>query len=306
MLRVIVLGAAAGGGVPQWNCGCDNCNAARGLFPSMRSTQASLAISADDQHWFLVNASPDIRQQIIATPRLHPKPGALRHSPITGVILTNGEVDAVAGLLSLREGSPFTIFAHERVLSILKANSIFNVLGAKVRRQTIAIDHAFMPALADGSTSGLEVLPFAVPGQGAWYLEGTADGADADGDTLGLRITDTASGRFIYVLTACARVTPDLKARLTDARLVFFDGTVWRDDELITQGLGQKTGQRMGHIAMSGADGAIAALAGLGIGQKVFLHINNSNPAWRAGSPQRCEAEQSGWRIAADGMEFSL
>ena len=272
----------------------------------MRSTQASLAISVDDAHWFLVNASPDIRQQIIATLQLHPKLGALRHSPIAGVILTNGEVDAVAGLLSLREGSPFTIYAHERVLSILQSNSIFNVLGDKVQRVPIAIDKAFVPMLPDGSPSGLKVTAFLVPGKGAWYLEGTTEGADADGDTLGLRITDSTSGQFIYVLTACARVTPDLKARLTDAPLVFFDGTVWHDDELITQGLGQKTGQRMGHIAMSGDDGAIASLNGIGIGQTVFLHINNSNPAWRADSCERNEAQRAGWRIASDGMEFSL
>ncbi len=112
MLRVVVLGAAAGGGVPQWNCGCPVCRAARSEHPELQSTQASIAISADGEHWFLINASPDLRQQLIATPQLHPSAGKLRHSPIAGVILTNGEVDAVAGLLSMREGSPFTIYAH--------------------------------------------------------------------------------------------------------------------------------------------------------------------------------------------------
>lgn len=306
MLRVIVLGAAAGGGVPQWNCGCVNCNAARSTSPQMQSTQASLAVSTDGTHWFLINASPDIRQQIIATPQLHPRPGELRHSPISGVILTNGEVDAIAGLLSLREGSPFTIYGHSRVLDILKANSIFNVLGDKVQRQAIAIDESFALTLPDGTRPGLEMLPFIVPGKGAWYLEGTADGANADGDTLGLQITDVASGTSIYVLTACARVTPDLKARLADAPLVFFDGTVWRDDELIVQRLGQKTGQRMGHIAMSGDDGAIASLDNIGIGKKVFLHINNSNPALRENSSEHAETTRAGWTIAADGMEFTL
>ena len=135
MLRVVVLGAAAGGGVPQWNCGCPVCRKARSEHPELRSTQASIAVSADGEHWFLINASPDLRQQLIATPQLHPKAGKLRHSPIAGVILTNGEVDAVAGLLSMREGSPFTIYAHQKVLAILKANSIFNVLSEKnVRR----------------------------------------------------------------------------------------------------------------------------------------------------------------------------
>src|SRR5258708_7952739 len=145
MLRVVVLGAAAGGGVPQWNCGCPVCRTAR-TDPEHQSTQASIAISADDAHWYLINASPDLRQQLIATPKLHPGTEQLRHSPISGVILTNGEVDAIAGLLSMREGSPFTIYAHTKVLAILKANSIFNVLNEKnVRRQGIEVDRAFEP-----------------------------------------------------------------------------------------------------------------------------------------------------------------
>jgi pyrroloquinoline quinone biosynthesis protein B len=307
MLRIVVLGAAAGGGVPQWNCGCAVCLAARN--GGLQSTQASVAISSDGEHWFLINASPDLRQQLIATPQLHPKGLRLRHSPIAGVILTNSEVDAVAGLLSMREGSPFTIYAHPRVLAILKANSIFNVLSeAKVRRQSIAIEEAFEPALPDGSPSGIEILPFAVPGKGAWYLEGKAHpaGDDGAGDTLGLRIADKASGKHLYFLAACAHVTPELKQRLAGASLVFFDGTVWRDDELIAAGLGAKTGQAMGHIAMSGDNGAIAALADLGIDRKIFLHINNSNPALLRDSDERKTAERAGWQIPADGMEIML
>lgn len=309
MFRVVVLGAAAGGGVPQWNCGCPVCLKARSDHPELQSTQASIAFSVDDAHWYLVNASPDLRQQIIATPQLHPKAGQLRHTPIAGVILTNGEVDAVAGLLSMREGSPFTLYAHERVLAILGSNSIFNVLNEKnVRRQSIEADTAFEPTLPDGSPSGIEILPFAVPGKGAWYLEGKAHpaGGDAAGDTLGLRILDKASGKYFYFLAACARVTDDLKSRLSGAALVFFDGTVWRDDELIAAGLGNKTGQGMGHISMSGDRGAIESLAGLDIGRKIFLHINNSNPALLRGSDERRIVEQAGWQIPADGVEITL
>jgi pyrroloquinoline quinone biosynthesis protein B len=308
MFRVVVLGAAAGGGVPQWNCGCPVCLTAR-TDPKLRRTQASIAISADGDHWFLINASPDLRQQLIATPQLHPKAGMLRHSPITGVILTNGEVDAVAGLLSMREGSPFTIYAHEKVLSILKANSIFNVLNENnVRRRPIEVNQTFEPALPDGSASGIEILPFAVPGKSAWYLEGKAHpgGEDGQGDTLGLRIRDRATSSYFFFLAACAGVTDDLKSRLAGAPLVFFDGTVWRDDELIEAGLGSKTGQGMGHIAMSGDHGAIAALAGLDIGRKMFLHINNSNPALLPASPERKAAEQAGWQIPADGTEITI
>ena len=309
MLRVVVLGAAAGGGVPQWNCGCPVCRAARTEHPELRSTQASIAVGADGDHWFLINASPDLRQQLIVTPQLHPKAGQLRMSPIAGVILTNGEIDAVAGLLSMREGSPFTIYAHARVLAILKANSIFDVLAENnVRRQPIEIDQPFEPTLPDGSPSGIEILPFAVSGKGAWYLEGKAHpgGNDGAGDTIGLRIKDKRSGKFFYFVAACAVVTDELKARLAGAPLVFFDGTVWRDDELIAARLGNKTGQAMGHIAMSGDHGAIAALDGLDIGQKVFLHVNNSNPALLRGSSERKIAERAGWRIAADGMEIVL
>ncbi|MGX7741897.1 pyrroloquinoline quinone biosynthesis protein PqqB [Rhodopseudomonas parapalustris] len=308
MLRVIVLGAAAGGGVPQWNCGCPVCRAAF-ADPELRRTQASVAVSADGAHWFLINAAPDLRQQIISTPQLHPRPGALRHSPIAGVVLTNGEVDAVAGLLSMREGSPFTIYAHAKVLAILKANSIFNVLNETlVARQPIAIDQTFALCLPDGAPSGLEVQAFAVPGKGAWYLEGQTHpgGADGEGDTLGLTITETASGQTVHILTACARVTDDLKARLAGAPLLLFDGTVWRDDELIAAGLGAKTGQAMGHIAMAGDDGAIAALSELGIAEKLFVHVNNSNPALLAHSTERRQLETAGWQIPADGTEVTL
>lgn len=308
-MRVVVLGAAAGGGVPQWNCNCDICRAARGPHQEIQATQASIAVSVDNEHWFLVNASPDLRQQLVAAPQLHPKAGHLRHSPIAGVVLTNGEVDAVAGLLSLRESWPFTIYAHQRVLSILKSNSIFNVLDEKrVRRKPIEFDVPFEPKLSDGSSSGLEILPFAAPGKRAWYLEGTThpDGDDQPGDTLGLRIADKATGTHLYFLAACAALTPDLRLRLQDAPLIFFDGTLWRDDELIVAGLGAKTGQRMGHMAMSGENGAIAALADLGIARKIFLHINNSNPVLLPGSSEREAAERAGWLIPADGMEITI
>jgi len=309
MLRVVVLGAAAGGGVPQWNCGCPVCRKARSEAPQLQRTQASIAVSADGEHYFLINASPDLRQQLIATPQLHPKAGQLRHTPIAGVILTNSEVDAVAGLLSMREGSPFTIYAHPRVLAILRSNSIFNVLSENnVKRQPIAVDRPFEPALPDGLPSGLEVLPFEVAGKGAWYLEGKEHpaGADGVGDTLGLRIADKASGKYFYFLAACARVTDDLKSRLAGSPLIFFDGTVWRDDELIVAGLSNKTGQGMGHISMSGHDGAMESLANLDIGKKVFLHINNSNPALLHGSAERKTAEAAGWQIPADGTEITL
>jgi pyrroloquinoline quinone biosynthesis protein B len=173
MLSIIVLGTAAGGGVPQWNCGCDNCCAARTSHAELRATQASIAISADRAHWFLINASPDLRQQLTETPALHPR--ALRHSPVAGVILSNGEVDAIAGLLTLREGAAFNLYGHRRVLDLLDANPIFNVLKRNlVPRRPIEADAAFEPRLPDGAPSGLEILPFVGARQERpWYLEGT-------------------------------------------------------------------------------------------------------------------------------------
>ncbi len=152
------------------------------------------------------------------------------------------------------------------------------------------------------------ILPFAVAGKGAWYLEGKAHpaGDDGAGDTLGLRIEDKSNGKHFYFVAACAEVTDELKRRVAAAPLIFFDGTLWRDDELIAAGLGNKTGQGMGHISMSGDAGAIAALADIEIERKIFLHINNSNPALLQDSAERRTAEQAGWQIAFDGMEIVL
>jgi pyrroloquinoline quinone biosynthesis protein B len=309
MLRIVVLGAAAGGGVPQWNCGCNICRAARSDHPDISNSQASVAVSADGANWFLVNASPDLRQQVTSTPQLHPKRGALRHSPIAGVILTNGEIDAITGLLSMRESSPFSIHAHPKVLAILRSNNIFDVLkDENVKRLPIEIDAPFRPQLQDGSPSGLEITAFAVSGTSAWYLRDKQHpgGSSSAGDTLGLKIADLASGQYCYVIAACAGVDESLRTRLKGAPLVLFDGTVWRDDEMIQAGLGNKTGQSMGHIAMSGESGAIKQLSDLAIGRKIFLHINNSNPAWLHASPERQTLEREGWEIPAEGMEIVL
>ena len=302
MLKVVILGSAAGGGVPQWNCNCRVC-AAAWVDPTLRNTQVSAAVSADNGlHWFLINASPDIRQQILDTPALHPAKGQLRHSPIAGVILTNGEIDAIAGLLSLRESCPFALHAHPRVLATLASNSVFDVLNpALVPRIPMHLNQPIEPLLPDGSPSGLTIEAFAVPGKPAWYMEG----AKADpGDTIGLRLQTTASGESIYFIAACAEVTPDLADRLRKARLVLFDGTLWQDDEMIRAGLGQKTGQRMGHLSMSGSHGTIAALGGLDITQRVFVHINNTNPALLPDTPERRALTDAGWHIPTMGEEF--
>lgn len=311
MLNIITLGAAAGGGLPQWNCRCEICGLAwEGQVP--HQTQVSLAVSADGgQNWFLINASPDIRVQIAATPTLWPRKGQLRHSPIAGVILTNGEIDAVAGLLSLREGQAFGLYAHPTVLATLEANSILNVLDrAKVPRRAIFADQAFEPLLPDGQPSGLEVSPFTVPGKRAWYLEGEnydpTQSKPEDGDTLGLTLRANGSDRVAHVILAAAEVTPELAQRVDGADHLFFDGTLWRDEEMIEQGLSAKTGKRMGHISISGPEGSMAAFAGLTIRRRVFVHINNSNPIWCPTSPARHAATAAGWHVPAPGEGFSI
>jgi pyrroloquinoline quinone biosynthesis protein B len=272
-------------------------------------TQASLAVSSDGRRWTLLNASPDLRAQILATPALQPRrPG--RDSPIAAAALTNGDVDAVAGLLSLRESWPLALYATPRVLSVLAANTIFNVLNPDhVARRPLALGETVDIVTRDGRPIGLSVGTFAVPGKVALYLEDAAIEqrlAQRSEDTIGLMIQAEGAGQRFYYVPACAALDDDLRARIKDAPLLFFDGTLWRDDEMIEAGLGSKTGRRMGHLSLSGADGSIAALAKLGVKRKLFIHINNTNPILCAGSPERQGVEAAGWEVAHDGLELSL
>ena len=307
-MRIRVLGAAAGGGFPQWNCNCEVCRRAwSGAVPAQ--TQASLAVTADDQTWFLLNASPDLRAQILATPPLQPRrPG--RDTPIAGVVLTNGDVDALAGLLSLRESQPLAVYATGRVLATLAANPIFAVLNPdRVARRALPLGQATDLLTQDGSSSGLRVEAFSVPGKVALYLEDAAIEqrlAQRSEDTVGLEITATASGKRLLHIPACAGLDDELRARLRRAPLLFFDGTLWQDDEMIRAGLGAKTGRRMGHLSVSGPDGSMAALAELGIARKLFIHINNTNPMLCAGSAERAAVAAAGWEVAQDGLDIRL
>ena len=308
-MRILVLGSAAGGGFPQWNCNCGNCRRARAGDPAARPrTQSSLAVSADGANWLLLNASPDLRQQILANRALQPRVGG-RDSPIAGVALTNADVDHVAGLLTLREGQKFALYATARVHAALRRNPIFDVLAPGiVSRHEIALD---VPAgLRDGNGNplALTLTSFAVPGKVALYLEDAAAGpglGTQTGDTIGLEIA-AAEGRRVLYIPGCAELSEELIARLKGAALVFFDGTLWRDDELIAAGLGTKTGRRMGHISIAGAAGTLAAFAALEIGRRIFVHMNNSNPVLLDDSPERLEAERAGWEVAHDGMEIRL
>ena len=309
MLRILVLGAAAGGGFPQWNCNCAACRRARSGDKNARPAhQASVAVTADGNNWFVLNAAPDLRQQIAENPQLHPQHG-LRHSPIAGTIITNGDIDATAGLLTLREGTAFSIYGHERVLKVLAANSVFNVVNRDiVPRRELPLEKEVPLLLADGSPSGMTCKAFAVPGKVALYLEDTSkEGFGSDvGDTIGLHIREESGGPGFFFISSCARMTPEIAARLKGAELVFFDGTLWSDDEMIKAGMSGKTGARMGHMSMMGENGTIAAFADLDVKRKIFIHINNSNPALLSDSRERAELKAAGWEVPYDGMEVTV
>src|SRR5579883_2189580 len=305
-MHILVLGAAAGGGFPQWNCNCATCRAAwGGTAPAQ--TQASLAVSADEENWFLLNASPDLRSQILATPLLQPR-RAGRDTPIAGAVLTNGDVDAIAGLLTLRESQPLALYATSRVLDVLAANSIFNVLNPDyVARRALPIGQPTDLLTREGHPTGLAVEAFIVPGKVALYLEDAAierNLAQRSQDTIGLAISAPATAKRFFYIPACAALDDELRRRLKDAALVFFDGTLWRDDEMIEAGLGHKTGRRMGHLSVSGPEGSMAAFADLGVGRKLFIHINNTNPMLCVGSPERRAVAAAGWEVARDGLDI--
>jgi pyrroloquinoline quinone biosynthesis protein B len=298
-LTAIALGAAAGGGFPQWNCRCAVCRLAWAGDPRVKPrTQASLAVSADERHWVVLNASPDLRTQIAANPILQPRQDT-RGSPIVSVVLTGAEVDQVAGLLTLRERQPFTLYATADTLATINANPIFGVLASGVvARQPVSIGDSFAAA------PDLLVEFFAVPGKPPLYLEGENPALAAETEAnVGVEV-QAAGKRLVYVPGAAA-VTVDLKRRLADADVVFFDGTLFTDDEMIRSGTGSKSGRRMGHMPIDGAHGTLAALTDVAT-RRIFIHINNTNPILIAGSPERQQVEAAGWEIAEDGQKVVL
>ena len=295
-LRAIVLGAAAGGGFPQWNCRCAGCVLARAGDPRARSrTQASVALSANDTDWILLNASPDLTAQLHATPALHPREGK-RHSPIAAVVLTGAEVDQVAGLLSLRERHNFTIYGSARVLDALADNPIFAALDpGAVKREPAVFDRAF------ALPGGLEARLFAAPGKVPLYLEKAAAGRPEE-FTAGIELKK--DGRSIVFVPGADSITPAMQRLAAEADLLFFDGTLFTDDEMIRAGMGSKTGHRMGHAPITGEDGSLHAFPTAR--RRVYLHVNNTNPILIDGSPEYQAVRAAGWDVAYDGMEFEL
>ncbi len=297
-LRALVLGAAAGGGFPQWNCACRLCNLARDGDPRVSTaTQASVAISAMPNRWLIVGASPDLRQQILDLPALRPTGGEPRSSPISGVVLLSADVDGIAGLLVLRERQSLRVFAPAPILAVLRTNSIFGVLDPALVEQVELTPE--VPLHCDG----LELTLLPMPGKVPLYLENRAAAAPEPGPAYAARLR--AAGRSVVVAPACAVLDETVLGRLRGNDAVFFDGTLFEDDEMIRAGIGEKTGRRMGHVPISGPGGSLEQLASLP-GRRIFLHINNTNPILLKGSPERLRVEAAGLEVGYDGMDVRL
>ncbi|MDX3924520.1 MAG: pyrroloquinoline quinone biosynthesis protein PqqB [Shinella sp.] len=312
-MQLKILGSAAGGGLPQWNCNYRLSRSVRHGMDGFRArTQSSLAASADGRNWVLFNASPDIREQIAATPELQPAiDGPLRSSPIRAIVLTNADVDHIAGLLSLRERQRFVIYATARVLDVLERNAIFNVLDRSVvERRELPVNGRTALTDGEGSPLSLVIETFSVPGKIALFLEDSSKAENGfgteEGDTIGLRISREEGGPALFYIPGCAAVDATLKERLANAACLLFDGTVYTDDEMLAAGVGAKTGARMGHLHIAGPGGSMALLADVPVGRRIYVHINNTNPILDDRSPEAAAVRANGWEVGYDGMEIGL
>jgi len=306
-MQVKILGSAAGGAFPQWNCACTNCRALRaGTFLGKARTQTQVALTQDGRSWFLLGASPDLRAQIEATPELDPRDG-LRQSPIAGVVLANADLDHILGLLLLRELQPLRIYATASVRRILREdNSMFGML-QRIPDQAIWTDlklgaHSSL-CNARGDDSGLRCRALSLSPHYPAYVGPERQSQLASGEaSLGLVVESPAGSRFAY-MPAVPHLEDALLQQLDACDVLLFDGTFWSDDELVrTQGGGQ-TARQMGHIPV---ENSLIKLAGLRRPRKIFLHINNTNPMLDEASPQHRQVRDAGWEIAEDGWQFNL
>jgi len=306
-MLIRVLGSAAGGGFPQWNCGCENCRGLRaGGLRARARTQESVAVSADGDQWFLINCSPEIRSQIESFPPLHPR--GPRHSPIAAILLTNGDLDHCLGLLSLRESHPLAIYATERLRQgFTEGNVLYRTLDrfpGQVTWRRLELGREQELTGVDERPSGLSAEPVAVPGKLPIHLETGATSQPED--SVGFRIRERRTGRVVAYLSGVGAVTDAVCRALEGADCVFFDGTFWSSDELPASGLGTKKAEEMAHLPIGGPDGSLARLGGLGAPRRIFIHVNNTNPLLREDSPERAQVEAAGWEVACDGLEVRI
>jgi len=296
---VRVLGAAAGGGFPQWNCHCANCRRLRsGTLRGKARSQAQVAISSDGAAWHLLSASPDLRLQIENSRFLWPSEG-VRQSPIRSVVLTSAEIDSITGLLSLREFSPFTIFSTQAVQDILLGeNNVFDVLQRvpdQVTWRAFRADDSFELA------GDLTVEAISLP---AGYPVFVRNNHPAEEAVVGLAIENR--GRRLVFLPGVGEVTKNLLEWMETSDVLLFDGTFWSEDELIRVQQGAKTARQMNHVPISGVCGSLEILSSLERPRRIFMHINNTNPILDEDSPEHQAVMDAGWEVAYDGMEFEI
>ena len=302
-MEVILLGTAAGGGFPQWNCWCPSCRVARAdPHRAVSRSQSSAAVSADGRRWFLLNASPDVREQLTRLPS--PAPTGSRHVPVEGIVVTDAELDHTVGIVLLREARHLQLCATQSVLRVLEEDSrILPVTRAfaEVSVTQMVPGSAFSLCYRSSEDTGLLVESFAVPAGPPRFAR-----EDIPGHTVGLLVRDQARGGACAFVPGCGGLDPSLLARLAAADLLLFDGTFWTDDELIRLGIGDRTARQMDHLPVSGPDGSLEHLASLPCRHKVYSHINNTNPMLVEDSAERALVERHGLRVGADGMRFTL
>ncbi len=306
-MHVIVLGSAAGGGVPQWNCACDNCEAIRRSALIGRRTQDSVAVTANGERWVLLNASPDFRQQLEAAPQLWPRNNldAVRNTPIAAVALTNGDLDHCLGLFSMREWTPFSLYATQATYDGLVSH---NAMARTFDRQHRQLHHhpltlgERLPILdVAGKPVGLSIIAFGVVGKLPLHLEKLQTASPEM--NVGLLIEQDDGGqRLAYVPGAGA--IDGIASRVAGADCLLLDGTFWSDDELSRQEPSGKTAKQMAHWPVGGPDGSLSSFEALSVQRRLFTHVNNTNPMLLPGSPEWTRVHDSGWTVAEDGMEF--
>ncbi|HEY3430940.1 MAG TPA: pyrroloquinoline quinone biosynthesis protein PqqB [Rhodocyclaceae bacterium] len=305
-MKLIILGASAGGGFPQWNCNCRNCAGVRdGSVRAKPRTQSSICVSADGVDWALLNASPDILLQIKATPELQPH-RALRDTGIGGVLLVDGQIDHATGLFMLREQKqPLPLWCADPVYEDLTTgNPVLKVLAhySGVVRHSVPLDGS---PFAMDKVQGLSFSALPLTSKAAPYSPHREQ--SVDGDNIGLTITDQASGKRLFYAPGLGANDPQVFARMKEADCVLVDGTFWTDDEMISAGLSDKTARDIGHLPQSGTGGMMDWLGELPKSvRKILIHINNTNPILDEDSPQRAELTRRGIEVAEDGMRITF
>jgi pyrroloquinoline quinone biosynthesis protein B len=303
-MRIRLLGTAAGGGVPQWNCNCGVCREARtGSGRVLPRTQSSIAVTADDRHWFLLNASPDLRAQTAAFPPLHPPAGPLRGSPIEAVLLTNADLDHTLGLFLLREGEKLPVHATPAIRqSLTYGLSVTTTLQPFCGVEWI-ISPPELSTLPnrDGTESGIRYQSVRLAGRAPRFVQTTGPSAE---NVVGYLLVDRQSQGRLLCLPDVACLDSELKRLLPECDLLLFDGTFWSEDEMERQGVSHQRASQMGHVPISGPEGSLQFLKQVQVRHKVYVHINNTNPILLEDSSERRLVLEAGCQIGQDGMEF--